>query len=283
MGSIKILGGRGMLGSDIVRLCKEQGRNCLVFDLPEFDITRAGDVEGVVENDDIIINCAAYTNVDGAESEKDRAWAVNADAVGVLGKIAKSRDALVVHISTDFVFDGEGCRLYTETDEPAPLNVYGRSKLAGEEQLLKTVASCCIIRVEWTYGASGNNFVNKILTLAGQRKSLRVVDDQVGSPTWTLEAGRAVLSLIDKEARGLFHFAADGYASRYEVATYILEYTGSDTEVLPCGSDEFPTPAQRPANSRFNCDKIKACLDEPVKHWKVPLGEYLELLAKDRA
>lgn len=274
-GLVAILGGRGMLGTDLMNTCGQRGIACDVFDLPDFDITDAKQVTEAIKNCDVVVNCAAYTNVDGAESEKELAYEVNADAAGQLGRIAKELGKWALHISTDFVFDGSGDKPYVESDEPNPLNEYGRSKLAGEREFFESGCDGSIMRVEWTYGSAGNNFVTKLLSRAKDTGKLRVVDDQIGSPTATAEAAKAICELLIKRPNDLYHFAADGYVSRFEMAEYIVSKIGMDVDLQSCKSSDFVTPAERPLNSRFCCDKIKSVLDEPVKPWQQPLEEFL--------
>jgi dTDP-4-dehydrorhamnose reductase len=276
--SITLLGGRGMLGTDIARTARSRGCRVDVFDLPEFDITNPDHLAAAVGSSDVVINCAAFTNVDGAESQADLAHRVNAEAVGHLGRLAKSSDVYVLHISTDFVFDGRKNSPYTETDAPSPLSVYGATKHQGEQLLAASGCRHAIIRVQWTYGAAGNNFVAKMLQLAQSRKQLTVVDDQIGSPTATWEVAGTILHLLsaDTYPQGLYHFAASGYASRLEQARFIFDLAGLDIDVLPCKTSDFKTPAQRPLNSRFDCAKIKSLLPEPIRKWQDPLKEFME-------
>jgi dTDP-4-dehydrorhamnose reductase len=273
-----ILGGRGMLGTDLAAACRQKGIAYEVFDLPEFDITNAGQLDEVIKNHDAIINCAAYTNVDGAETERELAYKVNAEAVKQLGRLAAQRGKYVLHISTDFVFDGKLDRPYVETDEPNPISEYGRSKLMGEQGLVESGCSNCIMRVEWTYGAAGKNFVKKLLQRARETGKLKVVDDQIGSPTATTEAAAAICDLLRKRPQGLFHFAAAGYVSRFEMARFIIDKLKLDVELKSCKSSEFASPAARPLNSRFCCDRIAAILDRPIRPWQGPLEEYLKTL-----
>jgi len=272
---IAILGGRGMLGSELAQICNRQGLKITVLDIPEFDITNHRQLKAVVGNSDIIINCAAYTNVDGAESEYDLAYAVNAEAVGHLGNLAKGANRYVLHISTDFVFDGGLDRPYVETDEPNPINAYGRTKLAGEQLLSESGCKHCIIRIEWTYGRAGDNFVTKLLEKARIQKQLKVVDDQVGSPTATIEVSKAIYKLLSKRPEGLFHFASKGYVSRLGMAKFILDKKDVSLKLSGCKSSDFPGPAKRPLNSRFNCGKIRSLLDEPIEQWEKPLEKFL--------
>ncbi len=275
---VAILGGKGMLGTDLASVCKRQGFNVKVFDLPEFDITDSRQLKQVVEAAGLIVNCAAYTNVDGAESEAELAYKVNAEAVGRLGAIAKESDKRVLHISTDFVFDGLLDRPYVETDPANPINTYGKTKLAGEQLLSDSGCKYCIIRVEWTYGSAGNNFVTKLLQRAKDTKTLKVVDDQFGSPTATTEVAKVISRLLLKMPEGIFHFASAGYVSRYEMAKFIFEKLAMDVNLLPCKTSDFSSPAVRPLNSRFDCSKISALLDEPIRPWQEPLEDFLRKL-----
>jgi len=183
-----------------------------------------------------------------------------------------------LHISTYFVFDGKSERPYLETDAPSPINAYGRSKLAGEQLLIESGCRHCIIRVEWTYGLHGDNFVTKLVRRAETDKILKVVDDQIGSPTATTEAAKVISMLLAKRPEGIFHFASAGYVSRYEMAKFIFERLAKDVELLPCKSDDYVSAAVRPSNSRFDCGKIKALLDEPIEPWEGPLERFLRRL-----
>jgi dTDP-4-dehydrorhamnose reductase len=275
---VVILGGRGMLGTDLTNLCRQRGLNVKVFDLPECDITDIEQLEDAISESSAVINCAAYTNVDGAERESEEAYRANAHSVGELGAIAAHLGIYVIHISTDFVFDGRGSRPYKETDVPNPINVYGKTKLAGEQLLIASGCRCCIIRLEWTYGLAGDNFVKKIIRSATKNKLLKVVDDQIGSPTATTEAAKAVLTLLNKKADGLFHFAAAGFVSRFDMAKFIFEKLDIPVKLQGCKTGDFPTAAARPLNSRFDCSKISALLDEPIEVWQKPLEHFLTKL-----
>jgi dTDP-4-dehydrorhamnose reductase len=276
--TVAILGGRGMLGTDVAAVCQGNGVSCRVLDLPEFDITNAEQLADAVGGCNMIVNCAAYTNVDGAESHPDLAHKVNAEAVGRLGQLAAKKGRYVLHISTDFVFDGRGDRPYVETDRPNPINEYGRSKLAGEQVLIESGCRNCIIRAEWTYGTAGDNFVRKLLQQAGNADRLKVVDDQIGSPTATTELAKAIFRLAQMKREGLFHFAAAGYVSRFETAKFIVDRLNLGTDIQPCRSSDLARPAARPLNSRFCCDRIVAVLGEPIRPWQQPLEEYLGVI-----
>jgi dTDP-4-dehydrorhamnose reductase len=275
---IAVLGGRGMLGSDLVQACRQKGLNPIVYDLPEFDITDVDQVRQAVAGADMIINCAAYTNVDGSESQAELAYQVNAEAVGRLGTIARKADKWVLHISTDFVFDGSGDKPYAETDNPSPINTYGKTKLAGEQLLARSGCEYCIVRVQWTYGSAGNNFVTKLIQRAKSQQTLKVVDDQTGSPTSTIEVAKVICKLLQKKPEGIYHFASSGYVTRYGMAEFILEKLSMNIELLPCKTSDFPSPATRPLNSRFDCSKITRLLDEPIRRWQDPLELFLRRL-----
>ena len=274
-GRVAILGGRGMLGTDLAAECLRCGFDVQVHDLPGFDILNARQVREAINAADAVINCAAYTNVDGAESQKELARRVNGEAVEQLGRLAAEQGRWVLHFSTDFVFDGELDRPYAETDTPNPINEYGRSKLAGERLLEQSGCPHCIVRLEWTYGPHGNNFVTKIVERARTAGQLKVVEDQIGAPTATTEVAAAVSRLLEQRVEGLFHFANSGYASRFDVARFIVERLSLSARVLPCRSSDYSSPARRPLNSRFNCTKIQALLGETIKPWQEPLASFL--------
>ena len=275
---IAILGGRGMLGKDLAQICEQQGFDVKVFDLPEFDITNSQQLKEAVGSAKIIVNCAAYTNVDGAESETKLAHQINAEAVGRLGSLVKESDAWLLHLSTDFVFDGQLDRPYVETDIPNPLNEYGRSKLAGEQLLGHSGCRHCIMRVEWTYGQAGQNFVSKLIRHAKTEKVLKVVDDQTGSPTATTKVARVICKLLPVKPEGMFHFASSGYVSRYGIAEFIFDKLSMDVNLLACKTSDYTSAAARPLNSRFDCSKIEDLLDEPIESWQVPLERFLRQL-----
>jgi len=276
---VAVLGGKGMLGTDLNQILMIRGLVPTIYDLPKLDILNSRQLAMALEEADAVVNCAAYTNVDGAESNVEAAYRINAEAVGNMGRMAAKRNVPVLHISTDFVFDGKGDRPYSEEDAVGPLGVYGASKLKGEQLLAESGCRYCTVRVEWTYGRAGNNFIEKILERARSGQEIRVVDDQVGSPTNTREVALALTELLQHPGglpQGLFHFAAAGYASRFEVARFAIEKAGLDVQVLPCKSSEFTAPARRPLNSRFDCRKISRLLAGPIKCWQAPLERYLE-------
>ncbi len=275
---IAVLGGRGMLGTELTAECTRQGFEVRVHDLPQFDITDEVHLRPAVEAADLVINCAAYTNVDGAESESATAHRVNGEAVGRLGELARKGGKWVLHVSTDFVFDGRLDRPYAEADSPNPISQYGRSKLAGERLLQASGCPHCILRLEWTYGRNGHNFITKLIRRADSGGPVHVVDDQVGAPTATREVARVAATLVRRRLEGIYHFAAAGYASRHDVAAFVFDRLSRQIDLRPCRTSDYPSPAARPLNSRFDCTKIQAMLGEPIRPWQEPLEQYLRQL-----
>ena len=267
-----------MLGSDLCSLLTENGLTATAYDLPELDVCDETQLADVVAEADAVINCAAYTNVDGAEAEPQLAEAVNASAAASLGRLASEAGVYVIHISTDFVFEGALDRPYNEDDQASPLSVYGRTKLAGERALRASGCAGAVVRVQWTFGEAGDNFITKFLQRAAGSRDLLMVNDQHGSPTWTRDVSRALAELLTRRATGLFHFAADGYATRYQVAEHILDVLGLERNLAPCRTADFPAAAERPLNSRFDCTKIDTILSRPRPAWRDSLTEFLEQL-----
>lgn len=275
---VTVLGGRGMLGTELAAACRNRGYEVRVHDLPDFDVSDIEHLKRAMDAADAIVNCAAYTNVDGAESQSQLAHRVNAEAVGRLGELARASRKWVLHFSTDFVFDGRLDRPYVETDAPNPISEYGRSKLAGEKLLEASGCSHCTLRLEWTYGANGNNFITKLVRRAAAGGVVSVVDDQVGAPTAVADVARAACQMMEDRVTGLYHFAAAGYASRYDVAAFVFEQLSLQVGLQRCRTADYSSPAARPLNSRFDCGKIAALLDEPIAPWQQSLELYLRQL-----
>jgi len=265
-----------MLGTDLCTALRGSGWQVTALDLPEFDITCADHLESALDGVGAVVNCAAYTNVDGAETQRVLAEAVNGCAPGVLGRLAAARGVYVLHVGTDFVFDGELERPYREYDEPHPLSVYGATKLAGEQAVLSSGCSSAVVRVEWTYGRAGANFVSKFLARATATDDLVVVADQVGTPTWTRDVAAVLCRFVDRRIEGLYHYAAAGYATRYEVAEAILALRGLGGKRLrQARTADVPAAARRPLNSRFDCTRIDALGLPPRPPWRAALKEFL--------
>jgi dTDP-4-dehydrorhamnose reductase len=222
---------------------------------------------------ELIVNGAAYTSVDKAESERDAAFAINATAPRVLAEEAKRIGAFLVHYSTDYVFDGTKPTPYVEDDAPNPINVYGESKLAGEQAIAKSGCRFLVLRTSWVYGPRGKNFYLTMRRLAAERPELRVVDDQVGAPTSSLAIARATAQLLEKGARGLYHMTAAGSTSWCGFARAILRHAGAATPVAPIRTEDYPTPAKRPRNSRLDCSRLREDTGVALASWEEQLAE----------
>lgn len=274
-----ILGSQGMLGQALS--ARLMGR-ATALGRESCDITAPSQIESTLTRlqPRTVINCAAWTDVDGAEAQPAAAHAVNAEAVGTLARMCAARGIHLLTISTDYVFKGEGDQPYPE-DAPAehfgPRNVYGASKLAGEQAVAEAGGSWCIARTQWLYGANGRNFVDTMARLGKFNKgeSVRVVNDQVGAPTWVADAADALLVLAEAQASGYYHVVAAGEASWFDVARHIFAHLRLDTPLVGCSTAEMPRPAQRPANSRLDQSRLTAVLGRPMRPWREALDEYL--------
>ncbi len=270
-----IFGGRGQLGRDLERVFATQG-DVKAVDLPELDITVEGAAADLVGafHPDLVVNAAAYTDVEKAEDEEEAAFRANEAGARFVARAAKAVDAPVVYYSTDYVFGGTQTRPYTETDDVAPVGVYARSKLAGERATAEENEGHLILRTAWLYGPGGNNFVEKILGLAKTHAELKVVDDEIGSPTYTQDLAEATLALTNAGARGIYHVTNAGTCSRYEFARELLKLADLKTLVRPCASTEFPTKAERPFYSVLDTAKFREATGYVPRDWQVALADY---------
>ena len=264
-----------MLGRDLLALLGERG---LGVDIDEIDITDPGSVLKVVGylKPEVVVNCAAYTDVDGCETNVETAMAVNGEGVAYLAMACRDLGALLVQVSTDYIFDGGKGTPYVEDDAPCPLSIYGESKLAGE----MNAAFCLehlIVRTQWLYGLNGKNFVETMLRLGEEKNELTVVDDQIGSPTWTVDLARAIIALIDSGCRGVYHAANSECCSWNGFAKAIFEEAGLNVSVTPMTTIELNRPAKRPLYSTLECSKLSADTGFRPQAWRNALREYLKL------
>jgi dTDP-4-dehydrorhamnose reductase len=286
-----IIGSNGQLGWELVRQCRETGLDCHALDYPDIDLRDHGAIEPCLAplSFDAVVNAAAYTAVDRAESEPDLAMAVNRDGPMSLAHICRKRRIPLVHVSTDYVFDGSKTGAYSEEDPIAPLGVYGRSKADGESKVRENLAEHLILRTAWLYGVHGQNFVKTMLKLGRERNTLRVVDDQRGCPTFAADLASAILSVypVMCERRivewGTYHYCGGGAASWHEFAETIFAIARNHEalkvkEVTSIPSSEYPTPAKRPANSVLDCSKIENRLGILQRPWRDSLKEMLDRL-----
>jgi dTDP-4-dehydrorhamnose reductase len=272
-----IFGAKGQLGRDLVVCFGEQGEVRGV-DLPELNITRSSEAENACDafQPDVIVNAAAYTDVEAAESDAAGAYEVNEGGARVVAKAAAQRNIPVVYYSTDFVFNGRQDEPYVPEDAMDPLNVYGASKAAGEIATRKAQPDSFIIRTAWLYGPGGDNFVEKILRAAETRPELRVIEDEIGSPTHARSLAEATRALVDTGEFGTYHCVNEGLCSRYEFACAIVRLAGLDTIVKPCSKSEYPMKAKRPTFSGLSNAKLAATAGFHMPAWETDLAEYMK-------
>ena len=268
--------GLGQLGRDLVRVL---GGPHVVsgLDVPDIDITNAASIDAAMNTHEpeLVINAAAYTDVEGAEDDEAGAFAANATGAGLLAEATAARGLPIVLYSTDFVFDGKKGIAYVPEDATAPLSVYGASKLAGELATVKANPKHFILRTAWLYGPGGNNFVEKIIGWSHNNDRLRVVTDEVGSPTHTWDVAEATARLIATEVYGVYHVVNRGVCSRFELAKAIVETMGLDVAVEECLSSEFPTKAARPEYSVLDCSRLADVCGQEMPEWRETLERYL--------
>ena len=274
---ILVLGHKGMLGSDLM-LRLAAAHDVTGIDIGDFDITAGDDCARVIAewSPEVVINAAAYTNVDGCEADRERCFAVNAGGVKNIAQACRGRGIRIVHFSTDYIFDGRKETPYVEADPPAPLNVYGASKLEGERFLEAFSDHWLLIRTAWLYGRNGKNFVKTILEKASAVKTIDVVDDQIGAPTYSWDLAAAVQLLIEGGQEGIYHLTNRGRCSWYEFACKILMYAGkTDVTVRPIGSQSLKRSAVRPAWSVLSSRKFSETTGKTMRFWKIALQDYL--------
>jgi dTDP-4-dehydrorhamnose reductase len=290
---VLVIGSRGMLARDLLAGLAHRGFTTLGYDLPEVDITQPAELFAKLQTiaPELVMNCAAYTAVDQAEREEEPAFAVNREGPAHLADACRRLGIPLLHISTDYVFDGSATRPYREDDPVNPLGVYGRSKWEGEQAVRARLGQHLIVRTAWLYGVHGNNFVKTILRLAREREQLRVVADQYGSPTWTVDLAGALVTMTERVLAdraavswGTYHFCGAGHTNWHGLATAIVEAaqrgeTLKVREVLPITTDEYPLPAARPAWSVLDCSKITSNFGVAPRFWQLGLEEMLQRLA----
>jgi len=281
---VLVFGNAGQLGRDLMKVLGQSGE-VHGYDLPEVSVTDPDTVRRLIREHtpEAVVNAAAYTDVEGSEDHAAEAFAVNEGGARIVAGAAREADLPVLHIGTDFVFDGTQRRPYTPDDTPNPLSVYGRSKLAGDRAVMEANPRHFILRTAWLYGPGGNNFPEKILSLAEKHATLRVVHDEMGSPTHTWDLAEAVSAMLDTQAYGVYHAVNAGETTRDAFARAILRLAGTETPVEPCASDEFPTKAQRPAYSVLSTASLEAACGYTFRPWEAALAHYIERRAAKAA
>lgn len=288
---ILLTGANGQLGQALIHLPGLDGQvHWILTDYKELDITDRGAVDAFIskESPDFIINCAAYTAVDLAEKEFDKAMSINADGPENLALSAKSAGIPLIHISTDYVFSGHSWKPYCETDEPDPQGAYGKTKLAGEQALLRTGGMMIIVRTSWLYSEFGKNFFLTMLRLGAERETIGVVADQIGCPTYAGDLAAGLMKIIDYHARQpgwisnpeIFHFCNSGVASWFDLSRAVMETAGLPCDVKPLSSEQYPLPAPRPAYSIMDTGKFRKFFWPDIPYWRTSVNCCFENLQK---
>ncbi len=272
-----VTGVKGQLGHDIMNELHKRGHEGIGVDIAEMDITDPAACEKVIteSNVDGVFHCAAYTAVDAAEDNKDVCMKINAGGTENIAKVCEKLDIKMMYISTDYVFNGEGTRPWEPDDEREPLNAYGESKYYGEVAVTDHVKKFYIVRIAWVFGVNGKNFIKTMLKLGKERDTLTVVDDQIGSPTYTYDLSRLLVDMMETDKYGFYHATNEGLCSWYEFACEIFKQAGMDVKVLPVSSDQYKAKAKRPSNSRLNKEKLSANGFERLPKWQDALSRYL--------
>ncbi len=273
---ILVVGNNGLLGQELMVQLRPLGI-VLGVDVETCDITRPEQIEAVLNSTspDWVINSAAYTDVDGSESNPEMAREINGAGAGNLARACRDRDIGLVQISTDFIFDGNKGEEYNEDDQSAPLSVYGETKLEGEREVIEAEGRYIIVRTSWLFGKGGKNFPDTILKAAQSTDSLRVVSDQTGSPTYAVDLASAIGELIRKDARGIVHVTNRGSCSWAEYAAFVIKLSGLDTKIIPVSSDEMKRPAVRPGFSVLSLKKYEKITGKKTRPWQEAVKSYL--------
>lgn len=277
---IVIIGANGQLGSDCCSLLSSENET-VGCDIPRVDLTNRNSVESYLDetSPDVIVNCAAYTAVDSCESELELSWKINADGPKLLAQAASRMGSRLIHISTDYVFDGNkpAPMAYSETDTPNPLSQYGRSKLAGEVAVAEYLENHIILRTAWLYSATGRNFLKTMLRLAMSNpdRELKVVNDQYGSLTWSFTLARQIQRLLKTDLKGVMHATSEGHSTWYQAACYFLDKIGVSYSMTPCTTAEYPTPAHRPANSILANDVLNEAGISVFTDWRDDIDTFV--------
>lgn len=277
---VLVTGVKGQLGHDIVNELKKRGYEYTGVDIEEMDITDPVSVEKVIteSNADTVIHCAAFTAVDAAEDQADICRKVNAYGTENIAKVCGRLKQKMIYISTDYVFDGQGTRPWEPDDERHPLNVYGQTKYEGELAVQKYVEKYFIVRIAWVFGVNGRNFIKTMLNLSKKTNRVTVVNDQVGSPTYTCDLARLLVDMAETERYGRYHATNEGICSWYEFACEIFRQAGLPMEVVPVTSEEYQAKAKRPSNSRMDKSKLVRNGFTPLPAWQDALSRYLKEL-----
>lgn len=277
MNNILVTGSTGQLGSDVVKELLKRGYSTLSPNRSELNLCSEDNIRNYILNSncEAIVHCAAYTQVDKAEDEKDLCIKINATATKHIAKCAKILDIPMIYISTDYVFDGTKDGKYTENDETNPINIYGESKLAGEKCVQEILDKYYIVRTSWVFNINGKNFIETMLRLSKANNQLSIVNDQIGSPTYTKDLSRLLVDMLETSKYGLYHATNEGYCSWYEFANTIFKLANINIDIKAINSNEYASRAKRPMNSKLSKDKLIEYGFKPLPHWEDALKDYL--------
>lgn len=277
MNNILVTGSTGQLGSDVVKELLKRGYSTLSPNRSEFNLCSEDSIRNYILNSncEAIVHCAAYTQVDKAEDEKDLCIKINATATKHIVKCAKILDIPMIYISTDYVFDGTKDGEYTENDETNPINIYGESKLAGEKYVQEILDKYYIVRTSWVFNINGKNFIETMLRLSKTNNQFSIVNDQIGSPTYTRDLSRLLVDMLETNKYGLYHATNEGYCSWYEFADTIFKLANINIDIKAINSNEYASRAKRPLNSKLSKDKLIEYGFKPLPHWEDALKDYL--------
>lgn len=277
---ILVTGVKGQLGYDVMNELAKREHTGIGVDVEEMDITDAAKVEQVIKESEVeaVIHCAAYTAVDAAEDNAELCHKINAEGTENIAKVCKELDLKMIYISTDYVFNGEGTRPWEPDDEREPLNVYGQAKYEGELAVEKYLEKYYIVRIAWVFGVNGKNFIKTMLNLSETHDELSVVNDQIGSPTYTYDLAKLLVDMVETDKYGRYHATNEGLCTWYEFATEIFRQAGKEITVHPVTSDQFPSKARRPHNSRMSKDKLEANGFDRLPTWQDALNRYLKAI-----
>ncbi len=278
---VLVTGVNGQLGHDVVNELEKRGHNTFGTDVDNMDITDSTAVEKTIKEymPDAVIHCAAYTAVDNAEDNIDVCRRINKDGTANIARVCKEIDAKMIYISTDYVFDGKGTRPWEPEDKADPLNVYGLTKYEGEQAVQEYLEKFFIVRIAWVFGVNGKNFIKTMLRLGRERGAVSVVNDQVGSPTYTYDLAVLLADMAESEKYGIYHATNEGdFCSWYEFACYIFQAAGMDVKVTPVSGSEFPAKAKRPENSRMSKEKLSENGFGRLPQWKDAVKRYVDII-----
>ena len=277
MNNILVTGSTGQLGSDVVKELLKRGYSTLSPNRSEFNLCSEDSIRNYILNSncEAIVHCAAYTQVDKAEDEKDLCIKINATATKHIVKCAKILDIPMIYISTDYVFDGTKDGKYTENDETNPINIYGESKLAGEKYVQEILDKYYIVRTSWVFNINGKNFIETMLRLSKANNQVSIVNAQIVSPTYTKDLSRLLVDMLETSKYGLYHATNEGYCSWYEFANTIFKLANINIDIKAINSNEYASRAKRPMNSKLSKDKLSEYGFKPLPHWEDALKDYL--------